>query len=124
MNSGKKIIAMVIEQFVVCSGAGCDHFGDTSFYNAFGILWVFKLIANGNPVASFYELMEIGIKRVMRKAGKIRRGSRAIISFCKCNAKHLGSDDRILPECFIKITHTEEENSIRIFLLDRLVLEH
>src|SRR6478735_4209223 len=105
----------MFKDLVIDSRAGSYHFGNTSFYNSLGQLWIFKLVTDSHPVTGFYELMQIGVDGVVRKTCKIRRCGCAIISFGQRNTQYLRSNDGILSKSFIEISYAEEQDGIRVF---------
>jgi hypothetical protein len=75
----KKVIAAVIEQFVVSGYAGRYEFCNASLYNALGLFGIFKLIAYRYPVARLYEFVEVGVQRMMGKARQFTGRSIAVM---------------------------------------------
>ena len=66
---------------------------------------VFQLIADGYPVAGFYQFMQVSIQCMMRKSSQFTVRGRPVIPFRKCNPQYFRSLNGIFPECFIKIAH-------------------
>ena len=65
MNACQKIIAVVLQQFIMRGQPRCHHFGYTPLYNSFGHFGIFQLVTDGHPKTSLYQFMQIIVKRMV-----------------------------------------------------------
>ena len=120
----KEIVLLMREYIVIGRYAGSDQFGNTAFDQRFGLFRIFQLVAYGHALAGSYQFGQIGIQRMMRKAGQFDKLGSSVGTPCQRYPQDLGSHDGILRKCFVEISHPEEQDSIRVFLLDLKVLAH
>ena len=71
MQSAEEVVFLDVEHHVVVCNARCDKFCDTSLYQTFGCLWIFKLFADGHSQAGPDQAGEILLNGVMGNTGKI-----------------------------------------------------
>lgn len=124
MDRCQEIITVVFEQFIIDSSTRGYHICHPSFYDPFRLLGIFKLITNGYPVTGLDQLMEISIQGMVRKAGQFSGGGCSVVSSGQRNTQDPGGQNGILTKGFVKITHTEKQDGIRVFLFDSPVLLH
>ena len=79
----------------------------------------FQLITDGHSDTSAYKLRKIRVESVVREASHLAASA---IAHCQCDAENLRSFFSVLIIAFIEITATEEEERIRMFPLQFLVL--
>ena len=120
----QEVIAVAVQQFVVHGHTGCYEFRHPAFYDALGEFWVFQLVADRHPIAGLDELVQVGVEGVMRKAGQFGGCRVSVVPFGQRNAQHRRRAYGIFAKGFVEITHPEEQDGIRVALLDRLVLLH
>ena len=98
--------------------------GNAPFYNLFSKFRIFQLVANCNPLTSFYQLRKISIKRMMGKSGEFNVGCGTICPSGQYDPKDIRCLYGIFPKSLVKITHAEEQQGIRISGLDAVELLH
>ena len=74
-------------------------------------------------MTGLHQFWQVRIQGMMWKACKFRTVT-TIVSVGKDNTKYFGGLYRILPKGFIKISNSKEQQGIRIFGLDGVVLFH
>src|SRR6476646_605764 len=97
----------MFECFFIIRYSGCDKLGNTSLYNGLCKFRIFELIADGHPHAGADKLGKIGIKRMVRKAGKLNRSLVTIGTLGEHNSQNIGGFYGIAAKGFVKIAYTE-----------------
>ena len=123
MDGTQEVVVLGGEDVIVQGNSGSHQFGDATLYNAFGLFGVFQLIADGHALSRFHQFGQIGVQGVVRKPGQFGLVP-AIVPVGKDNAQNFGGLYRVLPKGFIKVAHTEQQQRIRVFYLDGIVLLH
>ena len=124
MHTCQEVVFAVLENLVVVGYTRRHQLGDAAFYNFLGKLWVFQLVADGHTLAGTHQLGQVGVEGVVRKTCQLHISSRSIGAPCKHDAQNVGSFDSIAAERFVEIAHSEQQQGIRIFRLDGIVLLH
>ncbi|MNE42233.1 hypothetical protein D3C80_1363470 [compost metagenome] len=68
MYGSKKIIGLIIQQSVIGGNARCNQFCYPTLYNTLYCFGIFQLIADGYAITGLYQLMQVSIQGMMRKA--------------------------------------------------------
>lgn len=124
MHGGEKIVFFSRQHIIAHGHAGGDKLYDATFYKFFSELRVFELFADSHTLAGAYELRQIAVERVMRKAGEFDELSRAVGATCERYAEDFRCLDCIFGEGFIKVADTEKEHCVGMLCLHLGVLLH
>ena len=80
---------------------------------------LFELITDGNSVTCTDELRKVRVKCVVREASHLAASA---IAHCQCDAEDISGFLGIFIVTFVEITAAEEEQRIRMFPLQILIL--
>ena len=124
VHARQKLIRFFIQCRFAGNRPGRYHFYHFSFDNSLRQLWILHLFADSHTMAGIHQFVQIIIDGVIRKSRQGYFAGRAVGSFGEHNAKHFRRNDSIITECFVEITHTEENNGIAVLALYFLILTH
>lgn len=96
MHGRKEVVLLVVEHIVIYGHAGRDKFGDAALDKFLGCLGVFELLADGYALARPDKFGQIGVERVMWKAGKFDILCRSVGTTGQRNAEYFGRGYGIL----------------------------
>ena len=120
----EEIVFLGLQEHVICECARCDNTYDIPLDHALGSLGVFNLLTHGNLEACLNHFLEISVHRVKGHAGQ---GNGAVVRFASAGQGE-PQDARaglgVVVECFVKITHPEEQDGVRVFFLEMEKLLH
>ena len=102
---------------------GRYQFCDATFYNALHRFWILQLIADGDTKPCSYQFRQIRINGMVGKTSQLNM-TFSVGSFGKHNTENLRCLNSIGSKSFIKISDTKQQQSIRILLLNCIVLRH
>ncbi len=125
VDRSQKRVLLVGQHVVVAQhharGNQLDH---TSFHQTFDGLGVLQLLADGHALARPHEFGHVDVERMMRKSRQLYIRSGAVGPPRKRYAQNRTRLDGVVPESFIKISHTKQQYRIGMHRLDRVVLLH
>ena len=124
LHSCQKIVLLLLEQLLAVGNPRGNQFCNPPFHYLFCEFGIFQLVAHRNLVTALHQFWKIGIYGMMGESGKIYRRSVAVGSFGKDNPQHLAGNSGILPESFVKVTDSEEQQRIGILSFDAEILLH
>ena len=104
--------------------SGSDKLGDASSDKLFGELWVFKLLADGHTASGSDQFREVGVECVVGKSGEFDELSGSVGPAGECDAEYLARRYGIVGECFVEVTHSEEEYGVGMLFLHLGILPH
>jgi len=100
--------------YCYCRRAAChwwrrrgDHFGDSSFDDAFYGFRVFELIADGYAETGFNELMQVSVEGVMWEPGEFGGGGGSIVAFGQGDPQYLEGKDGVFAKGFVEVAYAE-----------------
>ena len=124
VDSGEKIILLMVQHIITDSHAGSDKFRDASFYEFFSHLGVFQLFADSHASACTDKFRQICVQSMVRKACEFYSGSIAVGTFGKSDAKDFRCSNSIIGKSFIEIAHSEKKHCIGMLLFHLEILLH
>ncbi|MNY10255.1 hypothetical protein D3C86_1432190 [compost metagenome] len=108
MYGSKKVVGLIIQQAVIGGDTGCNQFCYSTLHNTLYRFRIFQLIADGHAITGLYQLMQVSVQRMMRKACQLNISCRAVGSFGKGYTQYLCSHYCIGTEGLIKVSYTEQ----------------
>lgn len=129
-GEGSEIIGRAgVEMVVLGQGAGGDEADDVAFDDRLaaallGFGGVFNLLADGDAVAEFYELVEIVIGRVDRHAAHLDVFAKMLAALGEDDPEGRAGDLGVFEEELVEIAHAIEQQIARIDRFDLEILRH
>ena len=101
-----------------------DHAGDLPLHQSLGQRRIGHLLADGHLVALRNQLLQIGLHGVERNAAHRRALAQAAVAAGQRQFQLLRNQLRVVEEHLIEIAQPEEQDRVRILLLDLEILLH
>ena len=120
VDAGECVGGVALEQGVVDERAGREDAGDGAIDDALGFLRVLDLVADGDAMALGDEAGEVVLRGVVGDPGH----GDALGPLGERDAQGLVGDFGVLVEELVEVAHAEEEEAVRVALLEGLVLAH
>ena len=124
IQTAEEIVLPVFQKAVIERNAWRNQFCDPSLYQLFGQLRIFQLLANGHLAPGTDQLVQISFQRVVRESSQLDKRMRTIGLASQNDIQHLRSENGIFPKGLVKVSDPKKEHSIRMLLLDFVVLPH
>ena len=104
--------------------ARCEHAHDLASHEALGGLRIFDLIADGHRTAGLQEPGDIAGGGMIGDAAQRHLIGLVLVPRGQRDLEQARTCDRVLVEHFVEVPDAEEEDGVRILLLDLAVLPH
>ena len=120
----QKVVLPVVQHIVVDGDSRRHQLRDAPLYEFLCQLRVLQLVADGHALAGTYQLGQIGVECMMRKARHFDGFPLAVGTFGQGNTEDFGRDDGIGGIGFIEVTTTKQHDSIGMLCLQVEELFH
>ena len=122
----KEVVLLVLQHIVAHGNTGRNQFGNAAFDESLGKLGVLQLVTDSHTAARTYQFGQIDIESMMRETGHLKSGGSvlAVVATGQGYAQNLTGLDGILCVCLIKISASEQQYGIGMFLLEAVELPH
>ena len=124
MNRGQEVVLLAVEDGAAHHHTGGHQLGDAALHQLLGELGVLELVADGHALAGPDELGQIGVERMMRKAGHLGGAAYHTRAPRERDAQNLGGGDRIGTVGLIEVAHTEQQHRIGMLCFHLVELFH
>ena len=120
----EEIILARAHQVGVHGGAGSDHARDLAAHQLLGLLGIFHLVADGDPMAFLNEARDVAFGRVEGDAAHRDGGAFFLIAGGKGDFEFAGGHHGIFEEELVEIAQAEHQQRVGDLLFDAVVLPH
>ena len=124
MNGCEEVIFFMIKNIIVDGNTRRNQFRHPAFHQFLGQLRIFQLVADGNTFTGSHQFRQIRIEGMMRETGHFDKLSRPV-GFLRLNdPENFSTNHSILTIHFVKVSYTEQKDSIRVFRFNIEILLH
>ena len=123
----QKVVLLIVQHRVVHRHAGRNKLRNATLYEGLSKLRIFQLVADGNALSGTDELRQISVESMIRETSHLASRAIGVLSVgatCKRNAKNLSRLHGVISVSLVEVAAAEEQQSVRIGLLERIKLSH
>ena len=127
VDGGQEVVFLVVEHIVGHGHARRHQFGNAALDELPGQLGVLQLVADGHSPPCPYQLWQVGVERVVREAGHLRRRAvllSAVAAPRQRNAEYAAGVDGVLQVSLVEVAAPEQQHCVRVLRLEREKLLH
>ena len=127
MYGSQKVVLLIVQHRVVHRHTGRHKLRNATLYEGLRKLRIFQLVADGNALSGTDELRQISVESVIRETSHLASRTIGVLSVgatCKRNAKNLSRLHGVISVSLVEVAAAEEQQSVRIGLLERIKLSH
>ena len=124
VHAGQIVVGLILQHRRIGHRAGRDHPDHIPVYQPFGQRRILHLFADSHLVSLFNQLLDVGIHGMKRHAAHGRPLLQAAVLARQRQFKLFGGRFRVLKEQLVKVPEPEQEQAVRIRVVDPQILLH